>query len=391
MKVATKISRTFGGLKVRYKLMILHNLFFLLLVAAVWLTLLPLIHEPAQEAATIALLGVLAAVYIFGVLILELLVLRLYIYRPLRWLLEADAASRRGDTKRELIDEKLVLGDELGQIMSSRNATLVKLRRHEQELEQIAADLRRKNELLEAAKLNIANQDRLASIGLLSASVAHELNTPLAVLHGSIEKLTETIEDSHSQERLARMLRVTKRLQKLSESLVDFARVRRQDVEAVSVRPLIIEAWSLVAIDEKAAGVRFDNRVDEQDQILGNSDRLIQLFVNVLRNALHAIKSGGSILVRSRGEIVNGQQLVVVAVEDDGPGIPSDVLPDIFEAFVTTRLDARGTGLGLTVAEGIAHQHGGAITAANRPQGGACLEVRIPAAALPVSAPEGEI
>ena len=424
MKITSRIGRAFGGLKVRYKLIILHNSFFLLLLVAVWFTLIPVIHRHAYDAARselvvlslhtdardpldpvqfadslarkskIALLGVLVVVYIIGVLTLELLVLRLYIYRPLRVLLEADEASRRGDRDQELIDEQLVLGDELGQIMSSRNATLVKLRRHEQDLEQAlarieqtAADLRQKNYLLETAKQNIASQDRLVSIGLLSASVAHELNTPLAVLHGSIEKLMETIEDPHSQERLARMLRVTRRLQNLSESLVDFARVRKFEFEPLAVRPLIVEAWSLVAIDAKAAGVRFENRVDERDRVLGNSDRLIQLLVNVLRNGLHAVKSGGTILVHSRRQSGAGGDVIVLAVEDDGPGIPADVLPNIFEAFVTTRLDARGTGLGLTVAEGIAHQHGGTITAANRVQGGACLEVHIPSAdvAVPVS------
>jgi signal transduction histidine kinase len=67
-----------------------------------------------------------------------------------------------------------------------------------------------------------------------------------------------------------------------------------------------------------------------------------------------------------------------IAVQDDGKGIPEDVLPNIFEAFVTTRLDARGTGLGLTVAEGIAHQHGGSIKASNRNGGGAMLVVKLP-------------
>jgi signal transduction histidine kinase len=67
-------------------------------------------------------------------------------------------------------------------------------------------------------------------------------------------------------------------------------------------------------------------------------------------------------------------------VEDNGPGIPADLLPDIFSAFVTTRLDARGTGLGLTVAEGIITQHGGTITASNRSEGGARLEVWLPMA-----------
>ncbi|MCW5980359.1 MAG: hypothetical protein KIT09_19915 [Bryobacteraceae bacterium] len=390
MKVAAKIGRGFAGLKVRYKLMILHNLFFLLLLIALWFTILPFLDHQSHREVQVALFAVLALVYIAGVLTLELVVLPVYIYRPLRLLLDADEASRRGDTPRELIDERFILSDELGQIMSSRNATLRRLRRHEQELEQIAADLRHKNRLLETAKQNIASQDRLVSLGMLSASVAHELNTPLAVLHGSIEKLMETIEDPHAQERLARMLRVTKRLQKMSESLVDFARVRRHVLEPVAVRPLVAEAWSLVAIDEKAAGVRFENLAEERGRMLGNADRLIQLFVNLLRNAVHAVKPDGCVRVRSRLEATAGVDFVVVAVEDDGPGIPPDVLPDIFEAFVTTRLDARGTGLGLTVAEGIAHQHGGAITAANRPEGGACLEVRIPAAAQPVSASEGE-
>ncbi len=67
-------------------------------------------------------------------------------------------------------------------------------------------------------------------------------------------------------------------------------------------------------------------------------------------------------------------------MEDNGPGIASDVLPDIFEAFVSTRLDAKGTGLGLTMAEGIIHQHGGTIAASNRPEGGASLEITLPAA-----------
>ena len=69
---------------------------------------------------------------------------------------------------------------------------------------------------------------------------------------------------------------------------------------------------------------------------------------------------------------------VIVRVDDNGPGIPEEVLPEIFEAFITTRLDSRGTGLGLAVAEGIVHQHGGIIEASNLPQGGARLELTLP-------------
>src|SRR5262249_55931535 len=116
------------------------------------------------------------------------------------------------------------------------------------------------------------------------------------------------------------------------------------------------------------------------ERVMGNADRLVQVFVNLLRNALIAVGSpGGSIDVRARKQDRLGAPGVAITVEDNGPGIPAGVLPNVFDAFVTTRLDAQGTGLGLTVAEGIVTQHKGAISAANRKEGGACLEVWLPA------------
>ena len=357
-------AKLFCDLKVRPKLMVLHNLFFTILAVGVYFALYPYLPEQAKTNFFI----VLGGIYILAVLALETTIMPLYVYRPLRLMLNADQATQHGNREQEIIDEQMILGDEIGQIMRSRNATILDLRKREDELEEA---LRR----LEA-------QDRLVSLGLLSASVAHELNTPLTVLQGSIEKLTETTRDPVTLERLARMLRVTQRIRKISESLVDFSRVRKQHLEPVPLRNLIDDAWSLVAIDEKAAGAHFENLVGAGDVVTGNSDRLIQVFVNLLRNALYAIRPCGKIAVNSRHLSRNAQSWISVTVEDDGPGIPSDVLPDIFEAFVSSRLDANGTGLGLTVAEGIVHQHGGTIAASNRVEGGACLEV-----ALPVSEP----
>jgi signal transduction histidine kinase len=310
---------------------------------------------------------VLGCIYVLAVLLLELVIMPEYVYSPLRRMLEADAATQAGNRERELIPDSEILDDEIGYLMRSRNETVESLRRHEDEL---ARALRRLEE-----------QDRLVSLGLLSASVAHELNTPLAVLNGSIEQLIEASPDAQTLNRLARMQRVTQRLRRISESLVDFARVRKQSMEPLAVRALIDEAWSLVAIDEKASSVELVNEAGAEARVVGNSDRLAQVFVNLLRNALNAVEPGsGKIVVRSRRAERQGEAGIVVGVEDNGPGIPADMLPDIFEAFVTTRLDARGTGLGLTVAEGIVTQHGGSITASNRAEGGACLEVWLPAA-----------
>ena len=412
-KKFSSLGKLFGNLRVRPKLMVLHNLFFLVLAAATYFSLIPLYEQRVTDdgkretpvltqtvpnrgsgntgslqsepqtrsyrdaiwGARIRLFLVLGVIYGLSVLLLESLIMPLYVYGPIRRMLAADAATQADDRQRELIPSDEILGDEIGQIMRSRNETVAALRRQEDEL---AAALRRLEE-----------QDRLVSLGLLSASVAHEMNTPLAVLNGSIEKLIETAKDPLMLERLERMQRVCQRLHRISECLVDFSRVRKTKMEPTPLRPLIEEAWQLVAIDEKSSAIEFSNLVRLEHQVTGNSDRLLQVFVNLLRNALNAVESGvdkpepkatASIQVQARREIRDGLPVIVIAVEDNGPGIPAEVLPDIFDAFVSTRLDARGTGLGLTVSEGIITQHRGSITASNRPEGGACLEVCLPAA-----------
>ncbi len=451
------VFRAFGGLKVRQKLAILHNIFFFVLAVAVYVSLIPLFAShldqaqdrefrmvsqvfaselaqtgagavgdlsaygfregsaielglPAQgrqflaehpgsswrdshdnlfrlakrpagyrrvtlpvefynaalRRARFSLFGALGTLYVLSIVVLEFIIMPQYVYQPLTLMLNADAATLRDDRTNEMIDRRFILNDEIGQIMSSRNATVAQLRQHEDDL---AGALQR-----------IEEQDRLVSLGLLSTSVAHELNTPLAVLQGSIEKLQETTSDGQTLQRLARMLRVTQRLRKISEGLVDFARVRKRETEAVALRPIVEESWNLVAIDEKAAAVCFSNNVREAETVVGNADRLVQVFVNLLRNALMAVSSGGEIRVESKHVQRGGHDWICCMVLDNGPGIPADILPNLFEAFVTTRLDAKGTGLGLTVAEGIVTQHGGMISAANRPGGGARLEVTLPAA-----------
>jgi signal transduction histidine kinase len=329
-------------------------------------SLSPTFYEEAVRRARTALFLVLGTIYVLSILVLEFLIMPQYVYRPLRLMLDADAATLRGDRENELIDGEMILHDEIGQIMRSRNETVAQLRRQEDHLA--------------SALQQIEEQDRLVSLGLLSTSVAHELNTPLAVLQGSIEKLLETTEDRATLDRLNRMLRVTQRLRKISESLLDFARRRKDAMEPVELRPLIDESWSLVAIDEKAAEIRFENLTKSSDIVMGNADRLIQVFVNLLRNALLAAPPGGWISVESKTLHRGDQNWVSCIVKDNGTGIPAHVLPNLFEAFVSTRLDAKGTGLGLTVAEGIISQHGGTISACNGTDGGAVLEVMLPGA-----------
>ena len=446
--VPSGLGRLFGDLRVRPKLIILHNLFFLTLACAVYFTLIPtfeqrviqardieisliteafasdrppsrlpkiesynyregtgvqlripvevlgwldahpgqvtevesvlykkdavsgryrriqlptLLYDEVVERTKVTVFIVLGILYVLAVAALEFFIMPRYVYGPIRLMLDADEATRKGDRDSELIREAYITNDEIGTIMRSRNETVGELRRQEDDLAQALAQ--------------VEAQDRLASLGLLSASVAHEMNTPLTVLHGSVEKLLETTTDPHTRDRLSRMMRVTQRLRTISEGLVDFARVRRDAMERVQLKGLIDEAWSLVSIDDKASQVVFSNEVTDAVAVVGNADRLVQVFVNLLRNALQVVHDGGHIAVRCRRIERDGKRWVCTMVEDDGPGIPKSVLPNIFDAFVSSRLDSRGTGLGLTVAAGIVQQHDGQIHASNRPGGGARLEV----------------
>lgn len=343
-----------------------------------------------------AITVVLITMYLLGFFVLEYLVLPLFVYRPIQQLLDADHAASEGDRENELVEEHEIPDDELGDLMRSRNRMLRLVREHEDALaealhreEALTADLLRKNTQLDTAKRNLVDQDRLVSLGLLSASVAHELNTPLAVLKGSAEKLLETATDETTRNRLRRMNRVVDRLLSISSSLLDFARERQSEMGPLNPAALIDECWELVSIDEKASQVNFRNEVAGSPEVYGNGDRLSQVFVNLLRNALYEVTISGNIRVSSSVSSLALQRdatagavtaaTVLIRVEDDGPGIAESVLPHLFEAFVSSRLDAKGTGLGLTVAAGIIQQHGGSIRAYNRPEGGACIEVELPA------------
>ena len=233
---------------------------------------------------TAALLGV----YFLIALSLELVVLPRQVYEPIRALLRADLAVQEGRRAEELIAPGEMPSDELGEIMRSRNESIIRLRRQEaalndalERIERIAVELKRKNHLLETARRNLADQDRLASLGMMSAGIAHELNTPLAVLKGQVERLADDPERGVAPPQAQLMLRVVRRLERLSESLLDFARVRPPAREAVGVRALVDEAWTLVRLDREAGRVSLLNPVPATIIVTGAPDRLGQVFVNL--------------------------------------------------------------------------------------------------------------
>jgi signal transduction histidine kinase len=362
----------------------------------------------------------LLAIYALVAAALELFVLPQHVYGPIGRMLDADRAVQEGDKEHELIPESVIATDELGEIMRSRNNSIIALRRHEKalaealaELERVATDLKRKNHLLEAVRCKLADADRLASLGMMSAGIAHELNTPLAVLKGLVEKLNHQPESLDALQ-AALMLRVVQRLERLGESLLDFARVRPPHTQPVVLAPLVDEAVTLVHLDRRGSIAQFNNHISQQIMIECDPDRMVQVLVNLLRNAADAVRASaerrpgmpgatarddesplptrepGTVDIAAVVSEREGHEWVSITVSDTGPGIDPDLLSRLFEPFVSTRLDAHGTGLGLAVAEGIVREHGGLILARNREDGrGAVFEIMLPVHAAPYAGGAG--
>ncbi|MCC6677443.1 MAG: hypothetical protein IT436_09890 [Phycisphaerales bacterium] len=340
-----------------------------------------------------ALLGVYALVAIA----LEVFVLPQHVYGPIRRMLAAERAVQEGRPGEELIPESTIPADELGEIMRSRNESILGLRRHQRDLaealgrlEVVANDLKRKNHLLEMARRNLADADRLASLGMMSAGIAHELNTPLAVLKGLVEKLNQNPAGGVDPDRAALMLRVVGRLERLSDSLLDFARVRPPQTRPVEFRSIVEEGITLVRLDREAAEVEIVNHVPAGLMVECDGDRMVQVMVNLLRNAIDAVRTGPAerrdsskpptVEISAEASRKDGREWVSIAVIDNGPGIEPEILPRLFEPFASTRLDSRGTGLGLAVADGIVREHSGVLLARNRgAQTGAVFEIMLPA------------
>ncbi len=333
----------------------------------------------------LAVLGVYALIAVA----LELLVLPQTVYGPIRRILDAEHALQTGDTRGEIIEDRHIPADELGEIMRSRNESVRTLRQQEldlaealQRFERVATDLKKKNHLLETARRNLADADRLASLGMMSAGIAHELNTPLTVVKGLAEKLVSDPSHGLREDEAQLLRRVVTRLERLGESLLDFARVRPPAWKIERLALLVEEAATLVKLDRETRASQIVSRVDSALELACDGDRIVQVLVNLIRNSVDAMRGAGvgsRVTIGAEAIEREGAEWIAVTISDDGPGIDPGMLETLFEPFVSASLDARGTGLGLAVAEGIVHEHGGVILARNQAEGtGAVFEVVLP-------------
>ncbi len=219
--------------------------------------------------------------------------------------------------------------------------------------------------------------EKLTSLGLLAAGVAHEVNTPLAVISNYIQMLAKQLPDNDPKQALIeKIVKQTFRASEIVNNLLNFSRTGAGELADIDLNRVVEETLSLVAHPLKTSQIKIVREFgDGLPAVRGSANKLQQVFLNLFLNARDAMPSGGMLEVRTGAH--NGS--VEVEIADTGAGIPRELIHRIFDPFFTTKASGRGTGLGLSVTYGIIKEHAGKIDVRSTPGKGTSFHVEFPA------------
>jgi signal transduction histidine kinase len=228
---------------------------------------------------------------------------------------------------------------------------------------------------LAALQEQIELKKNLAALGELSAGIAHEFKNALATISGYAQMIRSESADSEISDHAVRILEQTRNITHVVTEFLKFARPLDISDEPVDLGPLIERSLGEISTAAPGVSVRTEG---EFGIVAGDEGLLRQVILNLARNGAEACDGRYDGRVAIFGEIVGSGAAAVqrVTVQDNGPGISADAIPNLFHPFFTTK--ARGTGLGLAVVQKIILQHGGQIEARNHPNGGAVFIVTLP-------------
>jgi two-component system, NtrC family, sensor histidine kinase HydH len=224
----------------------------------------------------------------------------------------------------------------------------------------------------------LLQKEKLATIGEMSASIAHELKNPLVSVGGFARRLTKSLDQQDPSHKYAEIIQQeTERLEKMLDNILSFSKqhllcIREYQLEDVLERVLTLEGEKL-----QQAEISLQlNLTENLPQMQGDSEQLEQVFINLISNARQAMPTGGTLQISSQNCRLRGEPAVKVEIQDSGGGIPPKMMRNIFNPFFTTKEE--GTGLGLPISHRIIEHHQGEIGAINT-DSGACFNIILPA------------
>jgi two-component system, NtrC family, sensor kinase len=223
----------------------------------------------------------------------------------------------------------------------------------------------------------LRQSEKLSSIGLLAAGVAHEVNTPIAGISSYTQMLLrQTLKDDPKYDLLSKIEKQTFRAAEIVNNMLNFSRMSESRFDHLDVNKLIRESLSLLEHQLRSGKIEVQARLEEDTLVtFGNSNKLQQVLVNLMLNAKDAMPSGGRLEIRTQR--ANGN--ILIDISDTGQGMTEEVLNHIYDPFYTTKDSGRGTGLGLAVSYGIIQEHSGRIFVESTPGVGTHFQVKLPA------------
>jgi PAS domain S-box-containing protein len=233
----------------------------------------------------------------------------------------------------------------------------------------------------------LLHQDKMSSLGKLSASVVHEINNPIAGILNLIMLMKRIVaEDTIHQKQidqftqyLGLMETETRRTSRIVSNLLAFSRQSRMETRHVKINRLIEQTLFLNSNLLKINGVKVNKRLaPDLPDLVGSEDQLQQVFMNLVSNAAEAMENTKSGVLSIESRYLQQEDKIQVTVEDNGPGIAELNISKLFEPFFTTKKKGKGVGLGLSVAYGIIQEHGGSIFVRSTAESGAAFEVKLP-------------
>jgi signal transduction histidine kinase len=225
---------------------------------------------------------------------------------------------------------------------------------------------------------HLRERDKLFTLGLLAGGVAHDLNNPLAVISAHAQVLQRRTQDEETREQLAGILSAVDRCSRIVADLLNFARRHPAERGAVDVGQVLRETLGMRERQISTSGIDLRVEVDEAlPPIEADGHQLQQVFLNILVNGEQALRERGRTLRVRASPVEEPVPGVVVEFWNDGPSIPPDVLPHIFDPLFTTKPGEEGTGLGLFICRRIVREHGGWLDVRSDAEGTA-FTVRLP-------------
>jgi len=327
------------------------------------------------RAITLVVLIVVVTTLMVGALASRL------VSRPITKLLRGIDDVAKGDLSHVILAER---DDEIGQIATRFNEMTFSLR-------ESRGETQRQNEAKLALEQRLGQTEKLATIGQLAAEIAHEVGTPLNVIGGRARSIQRKSKDPDAVEKNAEIVaEQTARITRIIQRLLDFTRrkVGATGKAEINLNELSLTTMELLSGQFSAAKVRTRlERAEGLPRVAGDADRLQQVMINLMLNAVQAMPEGGSLAVETKSvrrtrpglEGSAEQPFVTFSVRDTGIGVPDEIRDKIFDPFYTTKDGQGGTGLGLAVCSGIVKEHDGWIDVENNDGGGTIFRVYLPA------------